>query len=100
MKPDIDRIAVISTAHITQDDNILFKRTFTYPITVFHYEGGILLPLLATEVLTGRQRTEVIDWGFSQSVMEIILWAHHNRFSGIRLDRDGPKVSELQSYGW
>lgn len=100
MKADIDRIAVISTAHITPDDNVLFKKVTTYPLTTFHYEGGIILPLLATEVLTARQRTEVLDWGFSQSVVEIIMWAHYNRFAGVRLDRDGPIVSELASYDW
>ena len=101
MKADIDRIAVISTAHITPDDNVLFsKRNMTYPITAFHYEGGIVLPFLSTEVLTARQRTEVLDWGFSHSVVEIIMWAHQHRFAGVRLDRDGPVVSELTAYNW
>ena len=100
MKPDIDRIAIISTAHITPEDNALFKRNMTYPITAFNYEGGIILPLLATEVLTARQRTEVLDWGFSQNIIEIIMWAHQHRFSGVRIDRDGPRVSELAAYDW
>jgi hypothetical protein len=50
--------------------------------------------------LTARQRTEVLDWGFSMSVIEIIMWAHQNRFAGVRLDRDGPLVSELHIHDW
>lgn len=102
MKADIDRIAVISTAHISPTDNRLFTANFlmSYPITALVYEGGILLPFLATEVLTARQRIELRDWGFSDSVVDIIMWAHHNRLQGVRLDRDGPLVKDLHIHMW
>ena len=101
MTPEIDRIAVISTGHMTVEDNALFtQRNITYPITAFNYEGGIILPLLQSEVLTARQRTEVLDWGFSMSIIEVIMWAHQNRFAGVRFDRDGPLIAELHIHDW
>lgn len=98
---DRETIAVISTAHITPDDNELFVRgNVTRPFTAFTYDGGIVMPLLASEVLTQRDRGEILDAGFSSSIVEIIMWAHQHRFAGVRLDRDGPVNPDLRKYDW
>ena len=85
-------IPVVSTAHITSEDDELLSR----PRTLGHIDGALRFGYML------RVSTNRGDWhgDMSEGFMGLMRFIHANGFEWVILDRDGPVISTLPTYEW
>lgn len=94
MKLEIEKVLVVSTAHITQKDNNLLQIVGA-TITVYNCEYFYLI-YLSENIL------ESIGEMFSPAFKKLIEFAknHEEGFTHLKLDRDGDTLEGFEEFDW
>lgn len=98
MKPEIHKLMVLSTAHITKACNdalgMLDREDGPGPgpgCYLDHYLYGFHLTLSA--------EPDEAEW-IDPSLEEVVAYARKHGCTHLRLDRDGPTMNDLPQYEW
>lgn len=95
MKLEIEKVLVVSTAHITEQDNHLLQISADETIIVYDCEYFYLI-YLAENIL------ESIGEVFSPAFKKLIEFAktHKEGFTHLKLDRDGETLEGFEEFDW
>ena len=95
MKLEIEKTLVVSTAHITKEDNHLLQIVADAIIIVYDCEYFYLIPL--TENIL-----ESIGEVFSPAFKKLIEFTktHEEGFTHLKLDRDGDTLEGFEEFDW
>jgi hypothetical protein len=95
MKLEIEKVLVVSTVHITEQDNHLLQISADETIIVYDCEYFYLI-YLAENIL------ESIGEVFSPAFKKLIEFAktHEEGFTHLKLDRDGNTLEGFEEFDW
>ena len=91
---EIDRVLIVSTAHMSQQDSHVLRNDLSCLVT-YSYEEGDFIILNNIE----EKMSELINT-FSSSFVDLILLAQKHDCQILRLDRDGPVYEDLPTFVW
>lgn len=92
--PEVDKVATLSTAHITKSDSDLLNVTPKSVMTDSYSYGHWVC--LSEEMTT----TDIVDEGYSKAFAALYLALQKQGFKWLRLDCDGPKCDKLPTFDW
>jgi hypothetical protein len=102
--PETQRVAVASTAHITDEDNDILRRIAAFdlvtglePWMVAAYYGGFLIRVMMEDTDIA-QLTEAV--GLSNDASNLLQAAAAEGFHWLRIDCDGPELEGLPIHEW
>lgn len=95
---DYYSVVAISTEHITEDDSEKLANMSQNNNMIMNRDTGFFIKLYQDEVDFDGLTLSLE--GHSDSVKNIIRWAHNKGFQMIELDCDGMKIDELPTYDW
>lgn len=93
---EIERVLVVSTAHITRTDSVFLREhQDKHPLIVHSYEEGDFVILTDLE-----EKLDELCQCFSKAFMDILMLAVRSDCSILRLDRDGPIYEDHPTFDW
>ena len=93
---EIERTLVLSTTHITREDDALLEREDLVNTTYDPYEFGVRVFISNDPAYRLATRLG----GFSVAFQDLIELAHAKGCSWLRLDSDGPVMDNLKTFDW
>ena len=111
MKLEIEKILVISSAHISEEDmeNLTITDPHPYPYTVLPTEYGVIISLTSDmelppkeqsiEFITDKKRPAWVD-EYSEEFLEILRIAKANDCTFVNFDSAGSEYDELPKFNW
>lgn len=98
---EIQKIMVMSTAHITERDNeTLSIRSFPFEVEVLASECGYMIYVGSDPALLENHIVDFINADLSDSFIKLALFAQANLCAWLHLDRDGPVILGFQEFDW
>lgn len=94
VKEDFYKVVVLSTAHLTEGDKDAMELgNHDNSQMIMKRDTGFFVKLY--------DEVESNYCGFmSESLLKIIRWAHHERFSMIEFDSDARELSQFETFDW
>jgi hypothetical protein len=95
---ELEKSLVVSTAHMTNHDDILLSRAAVKSWDKYDYGYRICLCKEDGEIL--EQDTEFEKLGFSAAFLNLLRTARRLGCDGLKLDQDGPVYENLIQFTW
>jgi hypothetical protein len=106
-KPEIDKVLVVSTAHIRAQDDALLHNASTdvlsTSLVVHNLDPGYLvygIDLNYQEEGNKTMEAELREEGFSEELLHLLQAAYTNGCDYLRLDPDGTVYDDIRRFEW
>ena len=102
-KPDtvnweMEKVWVVSTGHITNNDDIILSRAAPHGWDKYPY--GYMIPLCTEHGEVMEQDLDFVKLGFSAAFLYLLKHARKLKADMIKLDSDGPTYKTLIQFNW
>jgi hypothetical protein len=101
---NIERVFVVNTGHITEDDGKLIQEPMDKsPVRILPFEYGAhitIIPELDVTAFLENDAPKLLEHGFSSSFVSVLAKAVANDISFVILDAHGNFDDELPTFDW
>jgi hypothetical protein len=101
MQYETEKNLVMSTVHISEQDDKRLKNREECPLVVYNYEYGYIIYVDLNEKSDFDETIQQCEnHGFSTGFIDLMKLARTNECAYLKLDCDGPEYKHLTRYEW
>jgi len=100
-KLEFNKELVLSTGHITGNDDKLLNTFTSSELCVYDYEYGYRIAVFEyNDELFQKSLQVIMEEGYSESFCTLLLLAKEQKCQWLRLDCDGMVYDQLETFEW